>query len=146
MFECLLKWFLFWCSLVLFGNVLLYEWIGFSMDICLCTVMSNDMCIYVAVQMLMSVRRSTGDASKRVSTHLALITVSAAKASACTLMAGPALVSSKQKYLLHLAVTIFKAFLLLHTLCIFPSLILMGICKHVFSGLEEYNAEDTEVH
>lgn len=42
------------------------------------------------------------DASKRVSTYQAPFIVSVVKASACTLMAGPALVSSKQKYLLHL--------------------------------------------
>lgn len=103
-FECLLKWFLLLCSPVVYSNILLYERIGFLMNICLRMIMSNDMCIYVyiCVQMWMSVRRSTEDASKHVSTHLALITVSAAKASACTLMAGPALVSSKQKCLLHL--------------------------------------------
>lgn len=60
------------------------------------------MCVYMCVQMLMSVKSSMEDASKRVSTHQALITVSAVKASACTLMVGPALVSTKQKYLLHL--------------------------------------------
>lgn len=42
------------------------------------------------------------DASKRVSTHRALITVSAVKDSACMPMVGPALVSINQKYLLHL--------------------------------------------
>lgn len=56
-------------------------------------------CIHLFVQMSMSVKSSMEDASKHVSTHRALITVSAAKASACTLMVGPALVSSKQEYL-----------------------------------------------
>lgn len=42
------------------------------------------------VKILMSARSSMEDASKRVSTHRALITVSAAKDSACMPMVGPA--------------------------------------------------------
>lgn len=41
------------------------------------------------------------DASKRVSTQKAHFTVSAEKASACTLMVGPALVSAEQRASLH---------------------------------------------
>lgn len=41
------------------------------------------------------------DVSKHASTHPALITASAAKASARTPMAGPVLVRSEQKHLLH---------------------------------------------
>lgn len=57
--------------------------------------MSNEMSVFISIliQIWMSARRSMEDASKHVSTHLVLITVSAVKASACTLMAEPVLVS-----------------------------------------------------
>lgn len=58
----------------------------------------TDMCVYAALQTLMSARRSTEDVSRRALTHPALITASAAKASACTLTAAPVLVRSEQKH------------------------------------------------
>lgn len=89
----------------------------------------TDMCVYVALQTLMSVRRSMEDVSKHASTPPALITASAAKASACTPMAGPVLVRSEPKNLLTPIISTSAH-------CILHFAVLMGICKHLLGDRE----------